>query len=94
MVSHPVAAQLVDAVGGPITGTSANQSGRGGCSDLIELDRSVADAVDMVLDAGPLQGGPGSSVVDVTGRKPQILREGAVPAADIMKTCSQFGDTC
>jgi L-threonylcarbamoyladenylate synthase len=45
----------------------------------------VARSVDLILDAGTLEGGPGSTVVDVTGEVPHILRQGAVPAADIMK---------
>lgn len=83
MVGHPVAAALVEAAGTPVTGTSANLSGAGGCDRITTIDRQVIDSVDMVLDAGVLAGGSGSSVVDVTGQVPRILREGAVSAKDI-----------
>lgn len=83
MVGHPVAAALVEAAGRSITGTSANLSGVGGCDRIDAIDRIVIDSVDMILDAGVLAGGPGSSVIDVTGRSPRILREGAVPAGEI-----------
>ena len=83
LVAHPVAAALVRAVGAPVTGTSANLSGSGGSAAVEALDARLLDAVDLVLDAGPLAGGPGSTVVDVTGRAPLILREGAVPAEEI-----------
>jgi L-threonylcarbamoyladenylate synthase len=39
--------------------------------------------VDLILDAGPLKGGIGSTVVDVTADPPKILREGAISAKDI-----------
>jgi L-threonylcarbamoyladenylate synthase len=83
VAGHPVAAALAAAVGGPITGTSANLSGRGGCDRIEGLDAAVAAAVDLVLDAGPLEGGTGSTVVDVTTDPVTILRVGSVPAAAI-----------
>jgi L-threonylcarbamoyladenylate synthase len=86
-----VAAALVAAAGTPITGTSANVSDAGGCDRIDAIDDSVIASVDMILDAGILAGGPGSSVVDVTGRVPRILREGAVAAADIVKAAGATG---
>jgi L-threonylcarbamoyladenylate synthase len=80
---HPVARALTTAVGSPITGTSANISGAGGCARIDDLDPEIFGAADMILDAGPLQGGVGSTVIDVTCAPPRILREGVVPAADI-----------
>jgi L-threonylcarbamoyladenylate synthase len=83
-VGHPVAAALVATAAIPITGTSANISDAGGCNRIDTIDDCVTASVDMILDAGILKGGPGSSVVDVTGRAPYILREGAVAAGDII----------
>ena len=77
--SHPVARALVKAAGRPITGTSANMSGSPGCSCIKDLPRQLIHAVDMVLDAGPLKGGPGSTILDITRDSPHILRQGAVP---------------
>ena len=76
--SHPVAAGLVSTIGTPITGTSANLSGEPGVSEVCNLPEGILDAVDMVLDAGPLQGGQGSTVVDVTTDPPTVLREGVI----------------
>lgn len=75
---HPVASALVSAFDGPLTGTSANLSGQGGCSSVADLDSGLVQRVDMVLDAGPLKGGVGSTVVDATADQPLVLREGAV----------------
>ncbi|MFC1857620.1 L-threonylcarbamoyladenylate synthase [Thermodesulfobacteriota bacterium] len=80
---HKVAAALVDAVGGPITGTSANLSGEAGYTRCTELHSSIADKLDLILDAGPLKGGRGSTVIDTTTDTPLILREGEVTAKEI-----------
>jgi L-threonylcarbamoyladenylate synthase len=80
---HPAARALVAAFGGPITGTSANISGRPGCRRVSDFDPALTEQLDLVLDAGPLQGGPGSTVVDVSGETVVILREGAVRAKEI-----------
>ncbi|MDJ0782685.1 MAG: L-threonylcarbamoyladenylate synthase [Desulfosarcinaceae bacterium] len=83
LTAHPVARALAKAAGGVITGTSANPSGKAGCSRIDNLDGTVAAAVDLILDAGALAGGPGSSVVDCTATPPQVLREGAVRTANL-----------
>jgi L-threonylcarbamoyladenylate synthase len=76
--SQAVARSLVRAVGNPITGTSANISGRGGCNAVARLDQHIRDQADLVIDAGRLPGGAGSTVVDVTVNPPKIIREGAI----------------
>lgn len=81
--SHPVARALVDAVGRPITGTSANVSGQPGCADIELLAERIATSAAVIIDSGPLAGGAGSTVVDVTRGEPVILRSGAVPDAVI-----------
>jgi len=84
LAGHPVAAAMLRQVKGPVTGTSANLSGRPGCSRLSDMDPQITGQVDLVLDAGRLQGGVGSTVVDVTEEPPQILREGQIAASQIM----------
>jgi L-threonylcarbamoyladenylate synthase len=87
---HPVAAALVKALGRPLIGTSANLSEAGGCADAKQLDPALVAGVDCVLDAGALEGGAGSSVVDLTGSVPRILRAGAVSAAQIMAAFDRY----
>ena len=77
--AHPVARALTETFGGPITGTSANRSGFPAAASPAELDPELCREVDLVLDAGPLVGGPGSTIVDLTVRPVAILRQGAVP---------------
>jgi L-threonylcarbamoyladenylate synthase len=78
-----VTSALIEAVGSPITGTSANISGTDGCANIEDIDAAVLEKADFVLDAGALEGGPGSTVIDVTVDPPEVLREGAVPGHEI-----------
>lgn len=80
---HPVAAALLAAVGRPITATSANLSGGPGCSRVADLPPAIREGADLILDAGELHGGAGSTVVDVTCDPPRILRMGAIAPAAI-----------
>ena len=81
---HPVAFSLVNEVNGPITGTSANISGKVGCSAISDLDVQLTEKIDILLDAGQLKGGTGSTVIDVTTPFPTILREGYVSSKNII----------
>ena len=78
MPQHPVAYALVKNAGTPITGTSANISGTKGCSDIKKLDPKLIPSIDMILDAGKLKGGKGSTVIDVTVSPVKILRQGSI----------------
>ena len=84
LAGHPAADALIKESGCPITGTSANLSGSPGCFRLSDLDAPVAGQVDLILDAGRLRGGTGSTVVDVTAKPSRILREGEVTPAQIL----------
>ena len=81
--AHPVAKALVEAVGFPITGTSANLSGQNGCSRTDQLVPSIIDHADLVLNAGILKGGAGSTIVDITALNINIIREGEISARKI-----------
>ena len=76
--AHPVARALVAQFGGVITATSANLSGQPPVAGVDQLDRAVKEGVDLIVDAGRLAGGPGSTVVDATCWPFKIIREGAV----------------
>lgn len=80
---HPIALALTLLLDNPITGTSANLSGQSGVSDLRNLDSTLFQKVDLVLDAGPLLGGSGSTVVDVTPKKCRVIREGIIPVEQV-----------
>jgi len=81
---YPVAAALIRSLGRPITGTSANLSGESSCRRLGDLKPQLTRQLDAALDAGPLKGGTGSTVVDVTGDIPLILREGEISETELL----------
>lgn len=76
--AHPVAKALTKAWGGPITGTSANRTGGPAVSSVADLDPHVQAQVDLILDAGDLAGGSGSTILDASIWPPKLIREGAV----------------
>lgn len=81
--AHPVARALCNTVDFPVTGTSANLSGSPSCITIPRLPGPVAAGADLILDAGRLKGGTGSSIVDVTTTPVTIIRQGRVSAARI-----------
>ncbi len=58
--------------------TSANISGKGEIASAEEVKRVFADKVDLIVDGGPTPGGKASTVIDLTGEKPVLIREGVI----------------
>lgn len=80
---HPLVTRLLDAVGSPLTSTSANVPGaspaRSG-TEALQMARSLGAGPEMwVLDAGTLPPSGPSTVVDCTGAQSVVVREGTVP---------------
>ena len=74
---HDAPRALAAAVG-PLPTTSANVSGLPEAGNAPEIFAQLGDAIDLILDGGPARGGPPSTVVDCTGERPLVLREGAI----------------
>ena len=68
-----------------ITGTSANLSGSPSLTTAQEVEAQLGDAVDLVIDGGPACGTTASTVVDLSGNTPTILREGSITIEDVEK---------
>jgi L-threonylcarbamoyladenylate synthase len=68
---------------GPVTATSANRSGEPATADPAEVERTLGDHVDLLIDTGLLRGGAPSTIVDVTGAEPNLVRAGAIPWDEI-----------
>jgi L-threonylcarbamoyladenylate synthase len=79
---HPVALALLQAAG-PLAVTSANLSGQANTCRAEEVLDQLQGRVDVILDGGETPGGIPSTVVDMTGEKPAILREGPISAAHL-----------
>jgi L-threonylcarbamoyladenylate synthase len=82
---HPFLREVIRALGEPITGTSANRSGRPACRSAEEVERELGGAVDLIIDGGPSGEGQESTVVSLAGTIPVVLREGAIPRVDIQR---------
>jgi L-threonylcarbamoyladenylate synthase len=63
----------------PITSTSANISGQPATALPDEVERTLGEVVDLLIDAGPTAGGAPSTIVDITHEPPQLIRAGAIP---------------
>ena len=80
---HPVPRKLARQLGRPITGTSANISGWADPATIEELRAQLGGRVDAIVDEGPAPAGTASTIVDLTGGAPKLVREGAIPFPDI-----------
>jgi L-threonylcarbamoyladenylate synthase len=80
---HPVPRELAWRLGRPITGTSANISGDPDPHTLDALRAQVGDRVDYLISSGPVPAGTASTIVDLTGETPRLLREGVIPFENI-----------
>lgn len=84
----PVAEDLITAVGRPLTGTSANLSERPACSTAAQVDEQVGDVLPLILDGGATAGDNPSTVVQLEGDRPRILRYGGVSESDLKEFLS------
>lgn len=80
---HPVALALLSVFGGGITAPSANRFGSVSPTTAGHVRAEFGDAVDFVLDGGPCGVGVESTIVDVMGETPAILRPGGVTREDL-----------
>jgi L-threonylcarbamoyladenylate synthase len=84
--SHAVARALLAAFGGGIAAPSANRFGRVSATTAEHVRSEFGPAVDCVLDGGPSDVGIESTIIDVSGAAPALLRPGSIAAQDIEAT--------
>lgn len=83
MPDHPVALALLKAFGGGIAAPSANRFCRISPTQADHVSEELGDAVDMILDGGPCQVGVESTIIDLSGGKPRLLRPGHITRREI-----------
>jgi len=81
--AHPLMGHLFSRYPAPITTTSANPTGAPNAREAKRILSYFPQGIDCILDAGPVSGGMGSTVVEATGDLPSILREGAISKKEI-----------
>jgi L-threonylcarbamoyladenylate synthase len=82
MPLHPAAIELLRAVG-PMAVSSANKTGQAPAATIDEAVSQFGDAVRVYLDGGPSSATEPSTIVDVTGDVPRVLRIGALSLAEL-----------
>ena len=78
-----IATALIEAVQGPITGTSANLSGFPSCTNAGQIVKQLGDRLPLILDSGDTGAILASTIVRISGNEWSIAREGAIPEAEI-----------
>ena len=85
--SDPIAAALITAAATPIAAPSANTSGRPSPTKASHVVEDMAGKIPLILDGGPVSIGLESTVVDVRGQYPLLLRPGQITAEELAKLC-------
>ncbi len=88
--AHAVPLALIRGLGKPIIGTSANISGNLSASTAGGVEQQLGDRVDFIIDGGKCPGGNKSTIVDVTGETPVILRQGIISQYEIEQAFEEY----
>jgi L-threonylcarbamoyladenylate synthase len=87
--AHPVALELLAATGAPVAAPSANRFGRISPTTAAHVLDELDGRIDLVLDGGPTTLGIESTVLDLTGPVPQLLRPGGVTLEDLQEALGE-----
>ena len=89
--AHPLALAVLRAAGRPVAAPSANRSGRISPTTAAHVHQELDGRIEAVLDGGPCAVGLESTVLDLSGRGPVLLRPGGVPAEAIEAIAGPIG---
>jgi tRNA threonylcarbamoyl adenosine modification protein (Sua5/YciO/YrdC/YwlC family) len=92
MPDHEIALALLERTG-PLAVSSANLSGLPAATEAEAADGMLGDSVEVVLDGGPSPKGEASTILDVRGDRPRLLRAGALSVADLNEVLEPLGAT-
>jgi L-threonylcarbamoyladenylate synthase len=81
--SNPAARSVLTAVGAPLTATSANKSGRPPLTTAAAVAAEFGAEVDIIIDGGEVPSAE-PTIVDASGERPRVVREGVVPSATVL----------
>ena len=84
--NSPIPTAIIEAVGGPITGTSANLSGFPSCTNAEQIVKQLGNCLPLILDAGDTGAVLASTIVRIDGDHWTLAREGALPEEEILKS--------
>ncbi len=81
--AHPIARAILAALGGALAAPSANRFGALSPTRAEHVRADLGDAVDLIVDGGPATVGVESTIVDLTGAVPAVLRAGAITPGEL-----------
>lgn len=88
MPSHPLAAELIRVSGRIIAAPSANLSGRPSPTTAAHVYEDMKGRIPLILDGGPVRIGIESTIIDMTGDRPLVLRPGYISPRELSRLCS------
>lgn len=80
---HPLTLKLLETLERPLTAPSANISGVEEPATAQQVEKTLGEQLDVIIDGGPTPGGRVSTVLDTTQNPPKLIREGAVSRSDL-----------
>jgi len=80
--------ELARRVGCPLATTSANTHGEAAATSGANVEQAIVEAADLTIDAGPAPIAIASTIVSLVGAEPRVLREGALPASEVLQVAS------
>lgn len=83
---------FIRACGGALTATSANLAGEPPARFAEEVERSFPAGLDLIVDGGAARGDKPSTVLDLSGQRIRLIREGAVSRAELQETLRELGE--
>jgi L-threonylcarbamoyladenylate synthase len=88
--NHPVCLALIQHLGNPIIGTSANTTGQPAALTTEEVRQQLGRKIDLVINGGKCPGGKESTIVDVTHEPPIVLRQGIIASYEIDNAYKEY----
>jgi L-threonylcarbamoyladenylate synthase len=90
IADHPIPIAVVRGLGVPIVGTSANLSGSPSALTAKEVHAQLGDKVDMIINGGKCPGGWESTIIDLSGETPRVLRQGPISLEELKEVCPRL----
>jgi L-threonylcarbamoyladenylate synthase len=87
--SHPMAAEIVEALGRPLTATSANPTGHPPARTIEQARNYFAGVIDIFIDGGELTSRTGSTVAEIIGDGIRIIREGEITKEQLQRVAEK-----
>ena len=84
---HPVTLAIIAAADVPIAAPSANTSGRPSCTTAADVREDMDGKIEAIVDGGSCRVGVESTIIDLTGERPRLLRPGGLPLEELEAVC-------